>query len=127
MILEGLVNQDGEGNTIPGVAESWETTDNKHSLSTYAKTQNGLTAIRWPAEDVYSRQREDLPMFSCICREEGNYDKLHGGNAKDIVAGQERQEELALGPDANTLVIELENSGAILRNDDGPQQAAYST
>ena len=24
-ILEGLVNQDAEGNTIPGVAESWET------------------------------------------------------------------------------------------------------
>ncbi len=28
-LLEGLVNQDADGNTIPGVAESWETTDNK--------------------------------------------------------------------------------------------------
>lgn len=44
-LLEGLVNQDADGNTIPGVAESWETEDNKHTLSTYAKTRNGQTAI----------------------------------------------------------------------------------
>ncbi|BCI76489.1 Periplasmic oligopeptide-binding protein [Vibrio cholerae] len=28
-LLEGLVNQDANGNVVPGVAESWETTDNK--------------------------------------------------------------------------------------------------
>ena len=28
-LLEGLVNQDADGNTIPGVAERWETADNK--------------------------------------------------------------------------------------------------
>ena len=43
-LLEGLVNQDGEGNTIPGVAESWETTDNKtftFHLRKDAKWSNG--------------------------------------------------------------------------------------
>ncbi len=28
-LLEGLVTQDADGKTIPGVAESWETTDNR--------------------------------------------------------------------------------------------------
>ena len=28
-LLEGLVIQDGNGNTIPGVAKSWTTSDNK--------------------------------------------------------------------------------------------------
>ena len=46
-LLEGLVNQDADGNTIPGVAKSvgkHQTT--KLSLSTYVKTQNGQTATQ---------------------------------------------------------------------------------
>ncbi len=57
-ILEGLVNQDGKGNTIPGVAESWETADNKtfiFHLRKNAKWSNGdpVTAHDF----VYSLQR----------------------------------------------------------------------
>ncbi|MCV5332973.1 ABC transporter substrate-binding protein, partial [Escherichia coli] len=43
-LLEGLVNQDADGNTIPGVAESWETEDNKtytFHLREDAKWSNG--------------------------------------------------------------------------------------
>ena len=43
-LLEGLVNQDADGNTIPGVAESWETADNKtfiFHLRKNAKWSNG--------------------------------------------------------------------------------------
>lgn len=42
-LLEGLVNQDANGNVVPGVAESWETTDNKPLLSIFVKMRNGLT------------------------------------------------------------------------------------
>ena len=57
-LLEGLVNQDAEGNNIPGVAESWETTDNKtfiFNLRKDAKWSNGdpVTAHDF----VYSFQR----------------------------------------------------------------------
>ncbi len=31
-LLEGLVNQDADGGTVPGVAGSWETSDNKTVL-----------------------------------------------------------------------------------------------
>ncbi|GHY30349.1 oligopeptide ABC transporter, periplasmic oligopeptide-binding protein [Vibrio cholerae] len=42
-LLEGLVNQDANGNVVPGVAESWETTDNKTFTSIFVKMRNGLT------------------------------------------------------------------------------------
>ena len=57
-LLEGLVNQDADGNTIPGVATSWETPDNKiftFHLRKNAKWSNGdpVTAHDF----VYSFQR----------------------------------------------------------------------
>ncbi len=45
-LLEGLVTQDADGKTIPGVAESWETTDNRTFVFIYATTQNGLMVTR---------------------------------------------------------------------------------
>ncbi|GHY52593.1 oligopeptide ABC transporter, periplasmic oligopeptide-binding protein [Vibrio cholerae] len=42
-LLEGLVNQDANGNVVPGVAESWETTDNKTFTFHIVKMRNGLT------------------------------------------------------------------------------------
>ncbi|GHY71550.1 oligopeptide ABC transporter, periplasmic oligopeptide-binding protein [Vibrio cholerae] len=43
-LLEGLVNQDANGNVVPGVAESWETTDNKtFTFPIFVKMRNGLT------------------------------------------------------------------------------------
>ncbi|NCO45158.1 MAG: oligopeptide ABC transporter substrate-binding protein OppA, partial [Vibrio sp.] len=62
-LLEGLVNQDSDGKTIPGVAESWETADNKtfiFHLRKNAKWSNGdpVTA----GDFVFSFQRAVDPV-----------------------------------------------------------------
>ena len=86
-LLEGLVNQDGEGNTIPGVAESWETTDNKtftFHLRKDAKWSNGDPVT---AQDfVYSWKRAVDPATASPYAWYMEYTKM--ANAKDIVAGK---------------------------------------
>ena len=109
-LLEGLVNQDGEGNTIPGVAESWETTDNKtftFHLRKDAKWSNGDPVT---AEDfVYSWQRAVDPATASPYAWYMEYTKMV--NAKDIVAGKKDKSELGVkAVDANTRVIELETA-----------------
>ena len=109
-LLEGLVNQDGEGNTIPGVAESWETTDNKtftFHLRKDAKWSNGDPVT---AEDfVYSWQRAVDPATASPYAWYMEYTKM--ANAKDIVAGKKDKSELGVkAVDANTLVVELETA-----------------
>ena len=109
-LLEGLVNQDGDGNTIPGVAESWETTDNKtftFHLRKDAKWSNGDPVT---AEDfVYSWQRAVDPATASPYAWYMEYTKMV--NAKDIVAGKKDKSELGVkAVDANTLVIELETA-----------------
>ena len=109
-LLEGLVNQDGEGNTIPGVAESWETTDNKtftFHLRKDAKWSNGNPVT---AEDfVYSWQRAVDPATASPYAWYMEYTKM--ANAKDIVAGKKDKSELGVkAVDANTLVVELETA-----------------
>lgn len=109
-LLEGLVNQDGEGNTIPGVAESWETTDNKtftFHLRKDAKWSNGDPVT---AEDfVYSWKRAVDPATASPYAWYMEYTKM--ANAKDIVAGKKDKSELGVkAVDANTLVVELETA-----------------
>ncbi|WP_122055757.1 ABC transporter substrate-binding protein [Vibrio sp. Evd11] len=109
-LLEGLVNQDGDGNTIPGVAESWETTDNKtftFHLRKDAKWSNGDPVT---AEDfVYSWQRAVDPATASPYAWYMEYTKM--ANAKDIVAGKKDKSELGVkAVDANTLVVELETA-----------------
>ncbi|MEZ9546333.1 MULTISPECIES: ABC transporter substrate-binding protein [Vibrio] len=109
-LLEGLVNQDGDGNTIPGVAESWETTDNKtftFHLRKDAKWSNGNPVT---AEDfVYSWQRAVDPATASPYAWYMEYTKM--ANAKDIVAGKKDKSELGVkAVDANTLVVELETA-----------------
>ncbi|MFA0112084.1 ABC transporter substrate-binding protein [Vibrio sp. 10N.261.46.E11] len=109
-LLEGLVNQDGEGNTIPGVAESWETTDNKtftFHLRKDAKWSNGDPVT---AQDfVYSWQRAVDPATASPYAWYMEYTKMV--NAKDIVAGKKDKSELGVkAVDANTLVVELETA-----------------
>ena len=104
------MNQDGEGNTIPGVAESWETTDNKtftFHLRKDAKWSNGDPVT---AEDfVYSWQRAVDPATASPYAWYMEYTKMV--NAKDIVAGKKDKSELGVkAVDANTLVIELETA-----------------
>ncbi|MEZ8800085.1 ABC transporter substrate-binding protein [Vibrio splendidus] len=109
-LLEGLVNQDGEGNTIPGVAESWGTTDNKtftFHLRKDAKWSNGDPVT---AEDfVYSWQRAVDPATASPYAWYMEYTKMV--NAKDIVAGKKDKSELGVkAVDANTLVVELDTA-----------------
>ncbi|MEF1173973.1 ABC transporter substrate-binding protein, partial [Vibrio sinaloensis] len=109
-ILEGLVNQDAEGNTIPGVAESWETADNKtftFKLRKDAKWSNGdpVTA----GDFVYSFQRAVDPATASPYSWYMEYTKMK--NAKDIVAGKKDKAELGVkAVDDHTLVVELETA-----------------
>ncbi|WP_413111276.1 ABC transporter substrate-binding protein [Thaumasiovibrio sp. DFM-14] len=109
-LLEGLVNQDGEGNTIPGVAERWETEDNKtftFYLREDAKWSNGdpVTAHDF----VYSFKRAVDPLTASPYSWYMEYTKMV--NAKDIVAGDKDKETLGVKAlDDRTLVVELETS-----------------
>ncbi len=109
-LLEGLVNQDADGNTIPGVAESWETTDNKNfvfHLRKDAKWSNGDPVT---ADDfVYSFQRAVDPATASPYSWYMEYTKM--ANAKDIVAGKKDKSELGVKAiDANTLEVQLDTA-----------------
>ncbi|MGL1084940.1 ABC transporter substrate-binding protein [Vibrio vulnificus] len=109
-LLEGLVNQDADGNTIPGVATSWETTDNKtftFHLRKDAKWSNGDPVT---AQDfVYSWQRAVDPATASPYSWYMEYTKMK--NAKGIVAGKKDKSELGVkAADDYTLVIELETA-----------------
>ena len=113
------MNQDADGNTIPGVAESWETTDNKtftFHLRKDAKWSNGdpVTA----GDFVYSFQRAVDPNTASPYSWYMEYTKM--ANAKDIIAGKKDKSELGVkAVDDHTLVVELDASCSLLRNDDG--------
>ncbi|MGF1861186.1 ABC transporter substrate-binding protein, partial [Photobacterium profundum] len=106
-LLEGLVNQDADGNTIPGVAESWETTDNKtfiFHLRKDAKWSNGDPVT---AEDfVYSFKRAADPVTASPYS--WYIEMTTMKNAAEIIAGKADKETLGVtAVDANTLKIEL--------------------
>ncbi len=109
-LLEGLVNQDADGNTIPGVAKSWETSDNKtftFHLRDDAKWSNGdpVTA----GDFVYSFQRAVDPATASPYSWYMEYTKMV--NAKDIIAGKKDKSELGVKAlDDKTLVVELETA-----------------
>ncbi|MGL6257941.1 ABC transporter substrate-binding protein [Vibrio sp. WXL210] len=94
-LLEGLVNQDADGNTIPGVAESWETEDNKtfvFNLRKDAKWSNGDPVT---AEDfVYSFKRAVDPATASPYSWYIEYTTLE--NAKEIIAGEADKETLGV-------------------------------
>ncbi|MGF1745600.1 ABC transporter substrate-binding protein [Vibrio minamisatsumaniensis] len=107
-LLEGLVNQDADGNTVPGVAKSWETTDNQtytFHLREDAKWSNGDPVT---AEDfVYSWQRAVDPATGSPYSWYVEYTKM--ANAKDIVEGKKDKSELGVkAVDAHTLVVTLD-------------------
>ncbi|MCG9683227.1 ABC transporter substrate-binding protein [Vibrio sp. Isolate23] len=107
-LLEGLVNQDADGNTTPGVAESWETTDNKtftFHLRKDAKWSNGdpVTANDF----VYSFKRVVDPATASPYA--WYLEMTTMVNAADIIAGKKDKESLGVKAlDAHTLVVELE-------------------
>ncbi|PSU35171.1 ABC transporter substrate-binding protein [Photobacterium lutimaris] len=109
-LLEGLVNQDENGNTVPGVAESWETTDNRtftFHLRKDAKWSNGdpVTAHDF----VYSFKRAVDPATASPYS--WYLEMTTMKNADDIIAGKADKNTLGVSAtDDNTLVIELEQA-----------------
>ena len=108
-LLEGLVNQDRDGNTIPGVAESWETKDNKtftFHLRQDAKWSNGDPVT---ADDfVYSFQRAVDP--NTASPYSWYLEMTTMKNAADIIAGKKDKSTLGVKAlDTHTLEINLES------------------
>lgn len=109
-LLEGLVNQDANGNVVPGAAESWETTDNKtftFHIRKDAKWSNGdpVTAHDF----VYSFQRAVDPATASPYSWYMEYTKMK--NAKEIIAGEKEKSTLGIkAVDDKTLVVELESA-----------------
>ncbi|MDG3088592.1 ABC transporter substrate-binding protein [Vibrio hannami] len=106
-LLEGLVNQDADGNTIPGVAKSWETADNKtfvFHLREDAKWSNGDPVT---AEDfVYSFQRAVDP--NTASPYSWYLEMTQMVNAAEIIAGKADKETLGVKAlDAQTLEVKL--------------------
>ena len=109
-LLEGLVNQDADGNTVPGVAESWETKDNKtfvFHLRDTAKWSNGDPVT---ADDfVYSFQRAVDPATASPYSWYLEMTTME--NAADIIAGKKDKSTLGVKAlDAHTLQINLEQA-----------------
>ncbi|WP_419177245.1 peptide ABC transporter substrate-binding protein [Providencia sneebia] len=107
-LFEGLVNQDNHGKPIPGVAQSWNTTDNKtwvFNLRPDAKWSNGEPVT---AQDfVYSWRRlvspENTSPFAW-------FGALAGINhAQDIIDGKVSPEQLGVEAiDEHTLKVVLD-------------------
>ncbi len=107
-LFEGLLNQDGGGNLIPGVAESWEASNGNltytFKLRKDAKWSNGdpVTANDF----VYSWQRLADPQTASPYAWFMEIMSLE--NAKDIIAGDKEPSELGVSaPDDYTLVVNL--------------------
>lgn len=109
-LLEGLVNQDAEGKVIPGVAERWETTDNKtftFYLRKDAKWSNGDPVT---AQDfVYSFQRAVDPATASPYS--WYLDMTTMTNASDIIAGKKDKSTLGVkAVDDYTFEVHLESA-----------------
>lgn len=109
-LLEGLVNQDANGKTVPGVAESWETTDNKtfiFHLRKDAKWSNGDPVT---ADDfVYSFKRAVDPATASPYS--WYLEMTTMVNAADIIAGKKDKDSLGVKAlDDNTLEVNLETA-----------------
>ncbi|MEQ5399628.1 peptide ABC transporter substrate-binding protein [Providencia rettgeri] len=106
-LFEGLVNQDDHGKPIPGVAQNWNTTDNRiwtFTLRTDARWSNGDPVT---AQDfVYSWQRLVSPVTSSPF---AWFAALAGiNNAQAIIDGKLPVEQLGVeAVDAHTLKITL--------------------
>lgn len=109
-LFEGLVNQDADGNIIPGVAQRWETDDDKtftFYLRKEAKWSNGDPVS---AHDfVYSFQRAVDPATASPY---SWYLELTSMvNAADIIAGKKDKSTLGVKAlDDHTLQVNLESA-----------------
>ncbi len=107
-LLEGLVNQDGNGALVGGVAESWETKDNKTWIFHFrkdAKWSNGDPVV---AEDfVYTWQRLADPKTGSPYA--SYLEMTTMANASDIILGKKSPDTLGVeAVDKHTLKVTLE-------------------
>ncbi|MHA2740624.1 ABC transporter substrate-binding protein [Vibrio harveyi] len=107
-LLEGLVTQDADGKTIPGVAESWETTDNRtfvFHLRHNAEWSNGDPVT---AQDfVYSFRRVVDPKTASPYAWYLSSTKMK--NAQDIIEGKKDISQLGVQAlNDYTLKVELD-------------------
>ncbi|MGM3175083.1 peptide ABC transporter substrate-binding protein [Dickeya lacustris] len=108
-LFEGLVNQDAQGNPIPGVAERWQSSDNRTFIFTLrpdARWSNGEPVTA--GDFVYSWRRlvnpQTLSPFSHIARLAGIV------NADEILAGKLPVDKLGVvAVDEHTLKVQLSN------------------
>ncbi|RLM26572.1 oligopeptide ABC transporter substrate-binding protein OppA [Brenneria alni] len=106
-LFEGLVNQDANGNIVPGVAQGWQTNDNRtftFTLRNDARWSNGDPVT---AKDfVYSWRRlvapENTSPFAWFARLAGMM------NAEQIINGQMPTDKLGVtAVDDHTLKVQL--------------------
>jgi len=107
-LFEGLLNQDGEGNLVPGVAESWEASNGNltwtFTLREDARWSNGDPVT---AQDfIYGWQRA---MDPATASPYAWYLELTSiVNSKEILAGEADPSTLGVSaPDDRTLVVNL--------------------
>ena len=109
-LLEGLVTQDADGNTVPGVATSWETPDNKtftFHLRKNAKWSNGdpVTAHDF----VYSFERVVDPATASPYS--WYIEMTTMKNAADIIAGKKDKSTLGVKAiDDYTFQVQLDSA-----------------
>ncbi|MDO4625712.1 MAG: ABC transporter substrate-binding protein [Pasteurellaceae bacterium] len=109
-LFEGLITKDADGNQIPGVAESWESTPDYKTwtfhLRKNAKWSNGDTVT---AKDfVFAWQRLATPATASPYASFLTY--LQVENAQEIIDGKKQPIELGVkAPDDYTLVVTLSN------------------
>ncbi len=110
-LFEGLVNQDENGSIVPGVAESWEISENNtkfvFKLRDSAKWSNGNPVT---AHDfVYAWQRLADPEFASPYS--WFMEIMYVENAGEIIAGEKAPETLgAVAVDDLTLEVKLSQS-----------------
>ncbi|MEY4923287.1 MAG: periplasmic murein peptide-binding protein, partial [Pseudomonadota bacterium] len=106
-LFEGLVNQDAYGKIIPGVAISWQTTDNKTYIFTLRKDAKWSNGQPVTAQDfVYSWRRlvdpQSLSPFAWFA------DLAGIENAQQIISGKMSPETLGVSAvNSHTLKIKL--------------------
>ncbi|UTV26842.1 ABC transporter substrate-binding protein [Photobacterium atrarenae] len=107
-LLEGLVNQDGHGNLVGGVAKSWETKDNKtwiFHLRPEATWSNGDPVVA--SDFVYAWQRLADPKTGSPYASYLEMTTMK--NAVDIISGKKSPDALGVeAVDAHTLKVSLE-------------------
>ncbi|WP_425439425.1 peptide ABC transporter substrate-binding protein [Poseidonocella sedimentorum] len=107
-LFEGLMNQDAEGNLVPGVATGYEASDDKteytFTLRDNAKWSNGEPVVA--GDFVYAWRRAVNPELSSPYS--WFMELMSIENAAEIIAGEMPVEELGVSaPDDQTLVVKL--------------------